>query len=372
MTTPPPLDPRLQAARDAIVGRPVPWDELRSRRVLSTIERRLDAPGGTPSPSPGRGLTVGLACAAVILAATMIFWVVRTPMPSPGTMAAVVERSVDPPRPKIPFAPPPVLTLADGSTAQLSDGAQIELLHQSAAQIELSQRGGRVRYEVTPNPARRFVVSASGVEVSVLGTIFTVGAIGSTHVEVSVERGLVQVASADRVSRLGPGDSLRVEAESDEIVILDDPEPVTVRRRHADPGREPKDNEDADGGPSLEALLAASDRARAEGALAEAAAALRTLVRRFPDNAQGVSAYFQLGKVERQRGRHAAAARAFAACVLRSPRGTLAEDARAEAAVSYATAGLSTKAHLAAENYLRAHPSGAHAARMQRIVDGTP
>jgi hypothetical protein len=47
----------------------------------------------------------------------------------------------------------------------------------------------------------------------------------------------------------------------------------------------------------------------------------------------------------------------------------LAEDARAEAAVSFMAAGKVERAATVAAAYLERYPSGAHRARMQRIVD---
>ena len=80
-------------------------------------------------------------------------------------------------------------------------------------------------------------------------------------------------------------------------------------------------------------------------------------------------ALFTLGRVERSRGRHAAAAEAFARCYKVAPHGSLAEDAVAEEAASWKSAGDNARAKMAAKRYLDLHPAGAHAARMLPLVE---
>jgi TolA-binding protein len=91
-------------------------------------------------------------------------------------------------------------------------------------------------------------------------------------------------------------------------------------------------------------------------------------VSRYPRDPRAYSASFQLGKVQRGRGLHAAAAQAFASCVRRAPKGALAEDARAEAAASFSAAGQDDKARKAAEAYLAQYPAGTHAERMRQLL----
>jgi TolA-binding protein len=237
------------------------------------------------------------------------------------------------------------------------------------------QRAGIVRYEVTPNPGRKFVVDADGVEVRVIGTIFTV-ALGDDDVRVSVERGKVEVAGKDRVAQLGAGDELKFGRPADppadppamdEPIVLDDDVVIELEgERDNKPhtrGKKPSSV------PTAGELQERADAARVRGQLAEAAAALSELVRRYPKDPLAYSSYFQLGKVERTRGRHAAAAAAFTACHQRAPSGSLAEDARAEAAVSWQSAGQSDRAAAAAQAYLDRYASGAHRQRMHRILE---
>lgn len=380
--TQPPLDPTpSDAARQALAAGPVPWDDLRERRVLAGIEASLDAPVASrpASPAPRASVVVALVAAVVAVAAVALLWLGLGSEPAslddtPG-LAMAEAPPVRAATPTIPDARPPTMALADGSVAQLHNGARVDVQVQTAEHVRLEQRSGTVRYEVARNPGRRFVVDAAGVEVTVVGTIFTVQYSGDSHVEVSVERGLVEVAASGRVAQLGAGDALTVavqaEDEPDVVVMLDDEVTSPARptdSRHA-PRRSSKPAAPAPSGPTLEALLSESDSARAAGDLPRAAAALTQVTQRFSKDPQAAAAWFQLGNVQRRRTKHAAAAKAFANCHRRAPKGPLAEDARAESAAAWAQAGRSDKAAAAAAAYLSLHADGAHAARMRRILD---
>jgi transmembrane sensor len=257
------------------------------------------------------------------------------------------------------------LTLPDGSQAQMHTGARVDVDVQTDELVRLVQYAGVVRYEVTPNRERRFVVHADDVQVRVIGTVFTV-ALDEHVVRVAVERGKVEVAESDRVVQLGAGDALEIDrAESiDEPIVLEDP----VVELEPDASK-PRDRGPAKPVASARELEERADAARVAGRSGEAASALTELVKRYPKDPRAYSAYFTLGKVERSRGRHTAAAMAFTACHQRAPAGPLAEDARAEAAVAWLTAGQTDRAAAAAQAYLDRYASGAHRARMQRILD---
>jgi transmembrane sensor len=347
---------------------PVPWDDVRQRRVLGRVEAAVQA--RTVAHRRGRwmiGAATGVAAAAaaaVVLALALPSAPLEEALTEPTIASAEVEPVASP---SIPFAAWPELRLPDRSLAQLRHGARVDVDVQREDLVRLRQHGGEVRYEVAPDRARAFVVEVAGVEVRVVGTIFTVAlSEDPQRIAVEVERGLVEVDSGARVAELGAGDRLSLELEGDgededededeEVVVLDAAEPAPTSRATRPAS------------PSVEALLAEADAARARGELPRAAAALSELVRRYGDDPRAYSAYFQLGKVERARGRHTAAAAAFAKCWKRSPRGALAEDARAEAAVSWHAAGRDHEARAAAEGYLARHPGGTHRARMQSLL----
>lgn len=366
-----PTDPKLAEAIRSAAGQDVPWDDLRQQRVLARIEaqRAAPAPSGFGSGSGSRWTRVAAiaAAAAVLLTVTGLVWslVARPPAEVPSELVARALDTNDTSAPaavplaSIPFEASPQLRLPDQSVAQLRNGAQVDVDSHDATVVHLSQHRGEVRYVVTPDRTRDFIVDAGGVQVRVVGTIFTVTiADDDARVTVAVERGLVEVDTGERVTELGPGDALSVDpAEFDDEVIAIEAEPAEAPQpREARPA------------PSIESLLQAADRARATGDLARAAAALRQLVSHHRHDPRAYSALFQLGKVERARGRHAAAARAFGQCHKRSPRGPLAEDARAEAALAWHAAGRADKARTAAEHYLDRYPKGTHRTRLVPLL----
>jgi TolA-binding protein len=132
---------------------------------------------------------------------------------------------------------------------------------------------------------------------------------------------------------------------------------------------EPSERPTSDGAATIQRLLAQADRARAEGNLPQAVTALSTVVNRYPHDPRAVSAWFILGRVEGQQGRHDDAARAFANCRARSPSGPLAEDALAEEAAAWQKAGQAARAQAAARKYLALYPAGAHAARLRPFLE---
>ncbi len=345
----------LEADLEAIRAQPVPWDDLREQRVLARIEAHRHA---ATEPARRRWpLLVALASVVALLlgagaAVALLGETPHSPDLARGAAWSLPEAA-------------PTLTLRDGSTARLEPGADVDVLTQEDTEIRLAQTAGAVRYDVTKNPARAFVVDADGVSVRVLGTAFTVTLL-ERHVAVQVHHGRVEVQRGDRVSVLGIGESIQVERgalpKPEAVIVVDDddddvPNPPSVRTK-------PKVAAVA----SVDALQARADEARAHGRLADAATALRQLIRHHRKDARAYSAWFQLGKVERARGKHGSAAAAFEACAKRSASGALSEDARAEAAASWKAAGNHTRAHAAAQAYLERHPQGTHAARMQRIV----
>lgn len=373
------IDARGEARADALARQlaasPVPWDDVRQRRVLGRVEAAVGAravDGGR-----GRGAWIGAGVAAGLVAAAAVVLALVLPSgpgeaPIAATLASTELAEAAEPTgtgadaeasPSIPFARWPELRLPDRSLASLRHGARVDVDVQREDLVRLRQHGGEVRYQVEPDRARAFVVEAAGVEVRVVGTIFTIAITDDPpRVAVEVERGLVEVDNGERVAELGPGDRLSVEGEpasdgerEDEVVVLE-PTHRPARPAASSPT------------PTADALLADADAARQSGNLPRAAAALSELVRRYSDDPRAYGAYFQLGKVERARGRHAAAAAAFVKCGKRSPQGPLAEDARAEAAVSWHAAGRDQEARTAAEGYLARHPGGTHEARMRSLL----
>ncbi len=105
-----------------------------------------------------------------------------------------------------------------------------------------------------------------------------------------------------------------------------------------------------------------ADAARASGDLEGALTALRQLLRDHPQDGRATLALFTIGKVERQRGNHANAGRAFDQCGA-----ALKGDAFAEAAMSWQAAGQSSRAAASARRYLATYPRGVHADTMRKL-----
>ncbi len=88
------------------------------------------------------------------------------------------------------------VSLADGSMVELNAGSEIKVEYSSGERrVRLTR--GEAHFTVTRNPARPFIVEASGLAVRAVGTAFNVR-LGSADVEVLVTHGKVEVASAAR------------------------------------------------------------------------------------------------------------------------------------------------------------------------------
>lgn len=112
-----------------------------------------------------------------------------------------------------PFVTAPVRrVLADGSTAELREGAEISVEYGSGVRRVKILRG-EVYFDVAKDTAREFVVQAAGVEVRAVGTEFAVE-VGQASVDVLVTEGRVAVRSA-------AGPAGRDRAASLPAVILD-------------------------------------------------------------------------------------------------------------------------------------------------------
>lgn len=310
------------------------WNDLREQRVLARVQdekRNRLASRSRPM--------AWLAVAAVVLASVIGFAAYKLRAPAP---VANVEAA-------------PNMMLADGSEVTLVRDARVKLEEQGDEQVRLTQSAGEATYDVKPNPKRKFVVNAGDVTVRVLGTAFTV-TMQNGKVKVHVLRGRVEVEGSGKIAVLASGETLEMPAVR--------PIEQAPSATSAPP---PIDKKPA--APTVEQLLAKADEARAAHRYDEAASALRAMIASYPGDGRIASALFTLGRVERMRGKHAAAAEAFARCAKVAPHGALAEDALAEEAVSWKSAADAGRAKSAAQRYLKAHPSGPHAARMMPLTE---
>jgi transmembrane sensor len=347
-----------------------PWDDLLERRVLN----HLRAAHGRRTARRRRARTWGTLAAAVVVATSLGAWAIGafdraepstvTPVATGGTVAeptAVEPTAVEPtavePKAAEPLAPPEeegsVMALADGSRLLLDDGAQVQMQVQTDESTVLEHREGRVRYEVSPDPVRSFVVQAGAYQVQVLGTVFVVE-VGSERLRVEVERGTVAVIHGKRVLELDAGEEIELpHREAAESEPLEDPPSKATKRSRRS---------------TVDELLERADAARRSGRPRDAVELLTALVREHPRDPRAASAWFMLGRVQRGLGHHAQAARAFRSAWKADPSPALAEDARAEEAMSWHEAGSIDWAIRAAHAYLERYPSGTHVARIRTIV----
>jgi transmembrane sensor len=122
------------------------------------------------------------ASAAALLLVTGIVWRTADPAhvaPSSPAMASV--RVFEPRR----------LTLPDGSSAELRDGAEVTFDF-TGLQRRVTLQRGAAHFQVAHDTARPFVVSSSGLEVRAVGTAFSVE-LDAKDVEVVVTEGRVAV-----------------------------------------------------------------------------------------------------------------------------------------------------------------------------------
>jgi transmembrane sensor len=337
-----------------------PWDDLREQRVLARVvhQRRAE-----PARSRRRRAIAMSAAGGVLAAAAALFLL--------GPARGIFKASPAPTAVVASSAGESTMALADGSQAVLLREANVQVEEQRSDRVRIAQSRGAVRYEVRPDPAREFAVRAAGVTVRVRGTVFTVDLSGDT-VEVHVQRGRVEVDDGTRKRDLGAGEALRVPAQRGP-----DPLPLSAvppDRSSAPPPPEPTESIDPAPAPSVlappsaSALQAAADSARVAGHNAEAAAALEKLVALHPSDPRVPGALFTLGRIERARGHYGASAHAFERCQGVAPGGPLAQDAVAEAAVSWSAAGAGEAARADASKYLLRWPNGPNAGRMRSLL----
>jgi transmembrane sensor len=368
------LDDMTEKARAQLGDEHVPWDEMREARNLKStlaawkegsnvpVPVPVPVPAPVPASAPARvwipfALAAGLAALAI---GGVLLSGASSDAPQDSAVVAEAPADANPVAPADSPTPPvqtqsedgsPLLAFADGSRAHLSNDASVVLAEESEDLLRLTQGKGEVRYEVTPDPDRRFVVDAAGVNVEVVGTVFVV-MIAVDRVDVSVERGKVRVLDGEREITLEADERISVKRSTgDEVLPADaDPPPAPKKRSAAE-------------------LMDDYDTARAKGALAAAAENLEELIRAHPKDSRVPVALVSLGRLEAQRGNHVAAAKAFERYYARFSKQSLAEDALAEAAKAWKSASRTTKAQDAARRYLDRFPQGIHADAMRRMLD---
>jgi TolA-binding protein len=281
------------------------------------------------------------------------------------------------------------VTLPEGSHLHLAAATRLRVISSAAGEIRLRLERGSVGCDVVHREGRRFIVEAGGVEISDVGTRFSVGVHpdedgGRDAVVVRVERGSVEVRDAARavVATLGAGQAWESAAP---------PVPVATstaeREAPVGSGEPPKPPAPPDPPVSAalpepaptatgaaqrpvltaQVLYKRADAARLAGRQAEAAADFERLLRRFPaDPRAGLAAYelgrIRLGSLHDPRG----AADAFGAVVARGE-GPFREDAEASRVEALAELGDDPACRRARDAFRARYPTSPRAARVARL-----
>jgi transmembrane sensor len=336
------------------------WDDLREQRVFrAIIEQRAVLTGKLRR----YGIAgVGAMAAAALTAVVIGLFYNKTPpkeeIDHGGLIAAAKNDDPTPVPSDIPVNTS-VLTLASAGQVTLFDGADVSIIEQRSDTVRLEQEEGKALYDIVHRDGQSVQVRAAGIGITVVGTAFLV-AIDDPVVSVEVKRGVVRVDDGKQTVFLDAPETMSL--------TIPHPKEAPRLRHHAKKrrgGRRAAEQEVA----LNEDLFSEVDQARQQGELARAAKLLREIVAQKKSPFSIASAEFTLGKVERARGRHAAAARAFYRCAKQAPNRSLGEDALAEAALSWQAAGNTDRAKNIARAYLDSYPKGMYVAKIKRLVD---
>lgn len=393
----------------------VDWDEVRERRVFNRIRSELDEPRGWNIARARLVFgTLAGVCALIVIGFLVSYSITSNESGVQGTLVASNGNPGE-------VNPSSTMVVGGVGQIQLISGARVAIWQNDSREVKLHQNQGKAVYDIEPQSGRQVSIYANGVEIRVVGTVFTV-TVEPESVHVEVDEGIVRVNDGHRLVELRRGEAIgvatapdrdkpeKIEPQGDEAPIrlaetddklemefdILDTEPPSYKnqakaRESADKrnklpktddhervgAREPIDETESAEPKQTEPLSRLStnelfhqvDQARKRSDFGQATQILEEIITRTEDHSSVVSASFTLGKIERSSGRHVRAARAFAKCHRLAPNGPLAEDAMAEEAAAWYNANVEVKAQQAAERYLTRYPKGIHEERMRRILE---
>jgi transmembrane sensor len=373
MTLPTTESAAIEALREVEVA----WDPTRVEdRLLDMRELAVKREGSRARLK--RTAYAVTACAALAVGAVSALHLTKQPSSTP--VSTVVTRDLE------------VTRFVDGSTARVAEpGGSLSVKKASEHEVELALAAGSADFEVTPNPARHFVVFAGNVSVRVVGTQFRVERAGE-RVRVAVSRGKVEVHWPLGNSFLIAGESrwfppesavtdvppaaASAAPESAEPSAPAAPQAAAVRGQFLAHSRRGEyaaayaliaENPSAVGS-SAEDLMLAADAARLSGHPEQASGYLKRLLQQDGKDSRAPLAAFTLGRILlSQLGRPAQAADAFALSRRLSPSGALSEDALAREAEAAFTAGNQARGEALAKEYASAYPKGRSTATLEKL-----
>ena len=270
------------------------------------------------------------------------------------------------------------MTLRDGTRVTLDPESKLSLLSPGGNAVRLELARGGVDLDVVHQDDRPFVVAASGHEVHVLGTRFSVRFLTvdrAPSLEVRVERGRVRVTrDADKgyerllaagevwTVALGPPVPAPVEVEPSPVALdldLDATPAIAPASATRPPVR-----------PGARELWADAEAARTSRRYQDEARALDQLRLRHRSDARAGLAAFELGRLRQDTlGDPSGAAEAFADAVVLAPGGPFREDAEARRVEALETAGQRRACAEARTAFLARYPSSVH---RQRVTTRCP
>jgi TolA-binding protein len=281
------------------------------------------------------------------------------------------------------------VTLIDGSKLKLDPNSRVEMGAETPSAVRLVLERGRVDCDVTHREGRSFMVVASGVEVRVIGTHFSVTTEHNDEtirVEVRVDRGVVEVQSAghpEEATRVEAGRSWsrvtktsalpKPEASSEGPATIGAPASSAQPPAPSDapaPEASAASNDSAtprSGNPSPSAtrpsdareLLEQASGLWREGRVREAAQSYQTLLSTYPRDPRAGLAAFELGRLRMDRlGDLAGAVRALERAVALAPGSSFREDALARLVTAYAGVHNRAGCERTRDQYLREFPAG--------------
>ncbi|HET9930851.1 MAG TPA: FecR domain-containing protein [Polyangiaceae bacterium] len=359
--------------------------EARIARLWGNVSARLERPRGAR-----RWMMGALAAGTLAAAAGVAVVHFRSPseLASPSVWeGARLETAAD--RMSV--------SLVDGSRLTLDPNSQVAVQDRSTSAVKLVVERGRLACDVTHREGRSFVVVAGGVEVRVVGTLFSVAserAEGAVRVEVNVERGAVEVRAPGEssVARVEAGHSwsqltrVQTAAASSAPSSAAAPapsaaEPVPSAGMELSvpaPGASaaaltvaPPSNSrralqvapaaSSSASPSARELFEQASGLWRDGRPAEAAQAYQNLLSTYPRDARAGLAAFELGRLRMDRlGDLPGALKALERALTTAPGSSFREDALARIVRASSTLGNASRCNSAREQYLREFPNGVH------------
>jgi len=368
----------------AVTSRLVPrWNAQRMAENFGEIERRLRRKRAS---RPWALALAALAMSGALVGVFFGFWPAGKPSLA-GVSHTALSSAVT------AHMPGTETRFRDGSTATaLTEGAVLELRTTSDTEMIVVAKSGNFRFDVTPNPARRFVVETGNVSVRVLGTRFIVVR-QDQRVQVRVERGHVEVAWPEGHTELRAEESgwfpPLPQTLEPALASSSEPSPSAERGSHANNERSQfielthkgdylaayaiLDRNPQLFGNSAEDLMLAADAARLSNHPQQAVVYLQRITKEHSGDSRAPLAAFTLGRIYMsQLNQPAFAAQAFSLVRQLAPAGALVEDAMARQAEALEQAGQHEAAQRLVAAYLRQYPGGRRGERLRELVRPSP